>query len=87
MQQRSRGATSRDTWAVERAIVLQVLRDDRDEHWSHAALVREIADREPAVIELALARLTCEGVLSRDGARVCASRAARRLDELELIGV
>jgi len=87
MQQPPRDARGRDAWTVERAIVLQVLRDDRDEHWSRTALAREISDFEPALIELALARLRQEGILSSAGSRVCASPATRRLDELELIAV
>jgi DNA-binding HxlR family transcriptional regulator len=87
MQQRPSEARGRDAWVVQRAIVLQVLRDDHEQRWSPMELAREISDFEPAVIEHALARLVHEGVVHRDGARVRASRAARCLDELELIGV
>jgi DNA-binding HxlR family transcriptional regulator len=74
-------------WMVERAIVLQVLRDDHEERWGRAELAREIPDFEPAVLDEALAELERDGVLRREERAVCASRAARRLDELELISI
>lgn len=91
-RKRSEGAEAgdermRETWLVERAVVLQVLRDDRDEHWSRAVLAGELADVERSVFERALARLQAEDVLDVDGCDVRASRAARHLDELELIAV
>lgn len=87
MQQSPRDARGRNLWAVERAIVLQVLRDDRDAHWSRMALVREISDCEPALIDQALTRLRREGILMSASTRVCAAPATRRLDELELIAL
>jgi hypothetical protein len=72
---------------AERAVVLQVLRDDHDERWSRAVLAGELADVERRVFEQALARLEAEEVLAVDGCGVRASRAARHLDELELIAV
>lgn len=78
---------SRDLWMVERAIVLQILRDDHEERWEQVELAQEIPDFEPAVLEEALARLGRDGVLHREESSVWASRAARRLDELELISI
>jgi hypothetical protein len=78
---------ARDLWMVERAIVLQVLRDDHEERWAPAELAGEISDFEPAVLEEALARLGREGILHLEGGSVWAARAARRLDELELISI
>ncbi|MGH2855264.1 MAG: hypothetical protein ACRDLF_13850 [Solirubrobacteraceae bacterium] len=78
---------SRGVPMVERAIVLQILRDDHEERWPHAELAREVSDFEPAVLDRALGRLERDGVLHREGGSVRAARAARRLDELELIGV
>ncbi len=72
---------------VERAIVLQILRDDHAECWARAELVREISDFEPAALDEALARLEYNGVLHREESLVWASLAARRLDELELISI
>lgn len=77
----------RDLWMVERAIVLQVLRDDHEERWTRAELAHEIPDFEPAVLDEALARLEHHGVLHRVGASLSAAPAARRLDELELISI
>ncbi|MGA2163396.1 MAG: hypothetical protein ABSH36_02885 [Solirubrobacteraceae bacterium] len=76
-----------DLWMAERAIVLQVLRGDHEERWGRAELAREIPDFEPALLDEALAELEQEGVLRREERAVCASRAARRLDALELISV
>lgn len=78
---------SRDLWMVERAIVLQILRDDHEERWAQAELVQEIPDFEPAVLAEALARLERDGVLRREEQWVWVSRATRRLDELELISI
>ena len=87
MQQPPRDARGRSLWTVERAVVLQVLRDDRGAPWSRMALAREIPDYEPALIELALTRLRREGVLTSAATCVCAAPATRRLDELELIAL
>ncbi len=79
--------TSRDAWMVERAVVLQILRDDHEERWPRIELAQEISDFEPAVLEEALGRLGRDGVLQREGDSVWAAYAARRLDELELISI
>ncbi len=47
----------------------------------------EIPDFEPAVLDEALAHLERDGILRREKSSVWASRAARRLDELELISI
>ena len=72
---------------VERAIVLQVLRDDHDHRWSHSELEVEIAAVEPLAMSDALARLKDSRILCMSGEWVWASRAARRLDELGLIAI
>jgi DNA-binding HxlR family transcriptional regulator len=76
-----------DLWMVERAIVLQILRDDHDERWTRAQLAAEIPDFEPAVLDEALRCMEGDGVLQREGDSARATRAARRLDELELISI
>lgn len=76
-----------DVWMVERAVVLQILRDDHEARWPRAELAAEVSDFEPAVLEEALVHLERDGVLRREGDSVWAARAARRLDELELIGI
>ena len=72
---------------AERAIVLQVLRDDCDERWSRAELEREIYDIEPLAINEALERLRDEGVVHLSGEFAWASRCARRLDALGMISI
>ena len=88
---------------IERAIVLQLLRADRERTWSRERLGIELdGDRAgpassravaggPAAadhdIEAGLQRLEAEGVLCLSEREVWASRATRRLDELGLIGV
>lgn len=72
---------------AERAVVLQILRNDHEERWPRAELAEEISDFEPAVLEEALECLERDGVLHRQGDTVWAARAARRLDELELISI
>jgi hypothetical protein len=86
MHTESRGSRAADGSRLERAIVLQLLRDDREQGWSRAELAMEI-DAEPPAMEEALRRLSGEGVLCLVEEKVWASRAARRLDELGLIGV
>lgn len=80
-------AENGDAWKAQRAIVMQLLRDDRAEHWTVSELRDELADFEPALMEGALGRLAREQVLVRAGSEIRASRAARCLDELELIGI
>jgi DNA-binding HxlR family transcriptional regulator len=80
-------APERGERTIERAIVLQVLRDDHDARWLRVELEREIGDFEPAVLRRALERLERAGVLHRDGSCVRASHAVRRLDELDLVGL
>ncbi len=87
MQGQPERKRSRDTRMVERAIVLQVLRDDHEERWSREELVGEISDFQPAVLDEALVRLERDGVVRREGEQIWASRASRRLDELELISI
>jgi hypothetical protein len=76
---------------LERAIVLQLLRDDHERKWSRTQLTIELRadggeiDRE--AIDEAVDRLERDGVLGATAQEVWASSAAWRLDELELIGV
>ena len=72
---------------VERAIVLQVLRDDHDHRWSRSELETEIARVEPLDMSDALARLQESGIVYISRESVWASRATERLDELGLIAI
>jgi hypothetical protein len=72
---------------IERANILQFLRDDHGERWSRAELEVEISNVEPLDIGNALARLDRDGIVQISGESVGASRAVRRLDELGLIAI
>ncbi len=76
---------------LERAIVLQLLRDDHEPKWSRAQLTTELQaggeELSREAIDAALRRLEWEGVLGSSEQEVWASSAVRHLDELELIGV
>jgi hypothetical protein len=95
METESKKSRGPDNVALERAIVLQLLRDDHERMWSHAQLAIELeSELEPdraeigrKAVEEALRRLEREGVLGFSEQAAWASRAARRLDELGLIGV
>jgi len=71
---------------LERAIVLQLLRDDHAPNWPLQELLAELG-RGMAAVEPAVARLQEDGLLAFVDGQLSASRAARRLDELGLIGV
>jgi hypothetical protein len=75
-----------DPW-IERAILLQCLRDDHGNCWSRSELEVEISNVEPLDISDALARLGQDGIVQISGESVSASRAVRRLDELRLIAI
>jgi hypothetical protein len=71
---------------VERAIVFQLLRDDREEHWSLTGLAAEL-DVEHSALASALERLQKHGVVVAGGDAVGAAPAALRLDALGVIGI
>jgi DNA-binding HxlR family transcriptional regulator len=71
---------------LERAIVLQLLRDDREEPWSHAELRTELGVT-PSVLKKALRRLRDDEILFMSDRAAWASHTTRRLDELGLIGI
>jgi hypothetical protein len=86
MHAQSRGPRVECEPRLERAIVLQLLRDDHAPSWAlHELLVELGASQAP--VEQAIARLQGDGLLSLAEERLSASRAARRLDQLGLIGV
>jgi hypothetical protein len=69
---------------LERAIVFDLLSDR--ERWTRDGLAAAVRV-DPSVLDSALERLQADGVAVFDGDEVLASRCARRIDELELIGV
>lgn len=76
-----------ELWMAQRAIVLQVLRDDHDPGWTRAELRREASDIPRCVMREAFDRLEAEGVLVTKGKHVLASRCAWHMDDLDLIAV
>ena len=91
MDREPKGSHAAGEETLERAIVLQLLRDDHERKWSRAQLAIELQadgeeiDRE--AVDEAVSRLERAGVLGATEREVWASSAAWRLDELELIGV
>jgi len=76
-----------DAWRAQRAVVLQLLRDDRPERWSRADLERELADMPLLAIDRAVVSLAENEVVRVCGNTLSASRASLRLDALGLISV
>jgi len=71
---------------LERAILLRLLGEDRDQRLSRAGLAALIDSDAPA-LQRALERLADAGVVCVEGDDVRASPAARHIDELGLIGI
>ncbi len=76
-----------DLRMAQRAIVLQLLRDDHDPRWSRAELRREASDLDPQAVRDGLARLKAEGAVTTAREHVLASRCAWHLDALELVSI
>jgi hypothetical protein len=87
MDTESKGSRTADDARLERAIILQLLRDDHERMWSREQLLAELESDRTEVVEEALKRLGQDGVLGFSDEAAWASSAARRLDELGLIGV
>jgi hypothetical protein len=91
MDRESKGSRSAGQRGLERAIVLQLLRDDRERMWSRLQLRTELEAGRSEVgedaMEEALRRLSGEGVLCLSEEAIWASNAAQALDELGLISV
>ena len=87
MRSERSGYELKDDEVAERAVVLQVLRDDHDERWSRVELEQEIYDIEPSAIGEAVERLREEGVVHISGQLVWASRCAWHLDELGMVSI
>lgn len=76
-----------DTYLEQRAIIHQLLRDDHTERWTPKQLQRALSDITPETIKEALADLEEAGVAWRLDDYVGASRCARYLFSLDLIGI
>jgi hypothetical protein len=79
------------SWADEdvaqRAIMLQVLRDDHAEQWKRGELEAKISDIAPEAIAAALERLRLEGAIHISGDLVWASRCALYMDALGMVSI
>jgi|HubBroStandDraft_6_1064221.scaffolds.fasta_scaffold310329_2 hypothetical protein len=86
--ERQQEEQERQSDIAARAIVLQLLRDDREEWWTPAELGQELSDLDAAVVDGELVRLEMEGVVLRStDRRMKASARARCLDALGLVAV
>lgn len=72
---------------AQRAIILQVLRDDRDPRWTWVELRHEADDIPRWAMREAFARLEAEGVIVTKSKHVLASRCAWHLDVLGLVSI
>ncbi len=87
MQDQTKQISSDRDRLLERAIVSQALREDRDGGWRRAELAAELGDADPIAIRNALTSLEEEGVVEFAGETVRASHSTMRLDDLDLIAV
>jgi hypothetical protein len=87
MQDQTKQIPSDRDRQVERAIVLQALRDDRGEDWSRADLAAELDHPDPIAIDDALTRLEDEEVIEFEGETIRASRAAMHLNDLGMVAI
>jgi hypothetical protein len=79
-----------DPQMADRAIVLQALNDEHPDRWTPAELGAALPDFDPLAVENAVEELLSQGVLERTGPageHVRASRCARKLDALGLVGI
>jgi len=86
MQNQTKQIRSDCNRLVERAIILQTLRDDH-ERWSRAELETELDHADPAEIDDALVHLADRGVITLADGTIRASLAAKRLDQLGMIAL
>ena len=89
MQEKSSGTPWNDAlWMAERAIVLQILRSDKEARWTLAELQVQIDDLNPHALNHGLDRLLEEGIVVTCGAMfVLASRCAWHLDMLGMVSI
>lgn len=87
VQKESKDPRAAGSRTLERAIVLVLLsEDDGERRWSRAELGEGMGVGQDQ-LATALRALLEAGVLEHEGDQVWPSSAARRLDELELIGI
>ena len=76
-----------DPGLAQRAIVMQLLRDDHDLLWSRRQLRRELSDVSGRVFRAALEVLEDDGCIVLGSGGVRASICTQHLDELGLLGI
>jgi hypothetical protein len=87
MNTQSRGSrTAVHDPRLQRAIILQLLREDHPRKWTHTELAAELHAEQRAV-DAAVRALDADGVVCGNEHEVWASRAALRLDELQLVAI
>jgi hypothetical protein len=87
MPQQGKQFHSGDVRLAQRAVVLQLLRDDHPERWSRGELERELSDLEPVAISEAIVRLAKHDVVRVSRGSLWATRPARHLDELDMVTI
>lgn len=79
------------TWTrqqqAERAIVLQVLRDEHPQRWTRSELETQLDRVDALTVNDAIELLARDGVVILDGENVRAATCARRLDDLGLVTI
>jgi hypothetical protein len=83
--QSRRSRPARDA-GLQRAIVLQLLREDHPRRWTRSDLAAEL-HAEQRDVDAAVRALDADGVVCGADGEVWASRAALRLDELQLVAI
>jgi hypothetical protein len=77
-----------DRRTAERAIALQVLRDDHEVRWTLAELQAAIEDLSPSALAEALDRMERHNIVVTCGEKnVVASRSALHLDALGMVSI
>jgi hypothetical protein len=76
-----------DAERAERAVVLQVLRDDHAERWTRSEIEQELRDLALLAIDRAVVSLAENDVLRVCGNTVSASGCCRHLDAIGLISI
>jgi len=76
-----------DDVRAERAVVIQLLRDDHDQQWTLGELREALSDVDPPAIAGALGGLEAEGVVYHSARYFWATVPIRHLDALGLIAV
>ncbi len=76
-----------DLETAERAIILQLLRDDHPVPWTRREIKREVYDIKGRVLDQALARLEADEVVTLAGKEVWVSLAVRHVEDLGMIAI